>query len=583
MVPETIGRFKVENEVAQHPFGSVYKGFDSKFHRPVALRTFRLDTPSPEGQQMLRRFQADARAASAISSPNIVSIYGGGEDQGCFFVVMEYVEGLTLQAMLIGRSEVSSGDLVDMTRQACLAFDHAASHRFVHTNLRPANVMIEWDGSVKIMDFGVPKPAPADLARTNPLPDIYHYLSPEQVRGENLDVRSALFNWGAILYELATGKKPFAGSNPEEVTNSILEHIPQAPIDLKPMLSPGINHVIMKALSKAPADRYQTGSDLVREIEGHKNFGRSETMAAPIQPQSYEVPGPEPVIAPVPVNAGASRAAGVFDALHSSLETSATPGNGAAAPRQQASTLEFKNPVAVAPPAPKPSPAPAITPVIVQGQVFPAVSEQPSPAERAPERTAPPPAVRPAPWKTLPALPPQQKQFLMYGAGAVLLFLVITSVAVLGFHSSKKPDTPPSPELVSVTPVPPPQVDTTAVEQEVQSPAQVSSRDKNPKKNKHTKVVAVAAPAAAVTTGEVAISSSPAGAQIQIDGRTDPSWVTPFTAAGLNGGPHSVTLSKSGYASQSQVVQVVAGGSSSLSLKLAELFATISFTSDPAG
>ncbi|HXZ80100.1 MAG TPA: serine/threonine-protein kinase [Terriglobales bacterium] len=593
MVPEMIGRFKVEAEITQHPFGSVYKGFDPKFHRPVALRTFRLDVPSPQAQQQLRRFQAEARTASALSSPNIVSIYGGGEDQGCFFVVMEYVEGLTLQAMLLGRSEVSTGDLVDMTRQACLAFDHAQSHRMVHPNLRPANVMIEWDGSVKIMDFGVPKPAPAELAETTPLPDIYHYLSPEQVKGEPVDVRSAMFSWAAILYELATGIKPFSGGTPGEVTGKILEYMPEPPRDLKPMLGPGISHVIMKALAKSPADRYQTGAELVHEIENHKNFGRAETMASRVAAPVSE-PNVEAGIAPVPVSSGTARTQSGMDLLQSSLETFSDPGNGAAAGRTQAPALEFKNlefknpvPAEAAAPAPKAPAPPAAPPVIVQGQVFPAVTEQPSAQDRTAERAASPPFPRPTlrpMLPTLPPLPPQQKQFLMYGGGAVLLFLVITSVAVLGFHGSKKPAASPAPELVSVTPVTPPQVDTTAVEQEAQTPEVVRSKDPNPKKNnKRAKVVAVATPAPVVTTGEVSISSNPAGAQIQIDGRTDPSWVTPYTAAGLNGGSHTVTLSKSGYAAQSQVVQVVAGGSSSLSLKLAELFATISFASEPAG
>src|SRR5579884_333168 len=161
--------------------------------------------------------------------------------------------------MLATKHEVSTGDLVDITRQACLAFDHAWSHKFLHKNLRPANVMVEWDGSVKIMDFGVPKPTPAELARTIALPDLYHYLSPEEISGGATDIRSSVFTWGVMLYELVTGKKPFTGANVAELSRNILEHKPAPPNQLQPMLPAGINYVITKALAKAPGERYQTG------------------------------------------------------------------------------------------------------------------------------------------------------------------------------------------------------------------------------------------------------------------------------------------------------------------------------------
>jgi serine/threonine-protein kinase len=259
-MPENIGSFEVIREIGKSELGIVYKAYDPEKKQTIALRLLPADTP--ELVERSRRYLLRAQAASALDSPNITTIYSGTEEQGLLYVAMEYVEGVPLDAALANQQGFSSSELLDISRQVCRGLDHAHSKGIFHPRLTPAGILTEWDGTVKIMDFVA---EPSGLEGKNG--DELCYMSPEQVQGRTPDARSNVFNWGAILYEMVTGRKPFGQGDAESVGREILEVMPPSPNDLNPKVPIGISRVIMKALAKNPEYRFQHAGDLVSELE----------------------------------------------------------------------------------------------------------------------------------------------------------------------------------------------------------------------------------------------------------------------------------------------------------------------------
>src|SRR5439155_4567587 len=165
-------------------------------------------------------------------------------------------------------------------RQVCQALDHAHGHNVVHQSLEPAKIMVQWDGLVKVLGFGIPSMS-AHSDEATSAPETLHYASPEQLRGEACDHRSALFSLGAILYEMATEQKAFAGETSDQVRTAVLEATPPLPHRLKANVNPGLSNLIMKALAKSPDERHQAGQELVRELEQCKASGNTPASSAP--------------------------------------------------------------------------------------------------------------------------------------------------------------------------------------------------------------------------------------------------------------------------------------------------------------
>ena len=210
-----------------------------------------------------------ARRAMTLESPNIVQVLEVTESDGESYVVTEYVEGNSLRSLMKQNAEVSVWDATDIARQICSAIDHARLRHLAHRNLTPANIMIEWDGAVKIMDYETlteprRKLSRRQKSRSPPL------LSPEQARGEEPDWRSNLFSLGAMLYELLTRQKAFPGEDARAILENITGKEPKAPHLLKATLNPGLSCVIMKALSKTPEGRYQSGTELIHDFENRR-------------------------------------------------------------------------------------------------------------------------------------------------------------------------------------------------------------------------------------------------------------------------------------------------------------------------
>ncbi|HEU4414029.1 MAG TPA: protein kinase, partial [Candidatus Angelobacter sp.] len=305
---QTVGRYEITGELGRGAMGVVYKALDPTIGRTVALKTMRLDVHGLDAQEMVRRFQNEARAAGVLNHPNIVTIYDAGERDGIFYIAMEFIEGTTLHELLAEKRVLATEEVVQLTRQICRGLDYAHSNGIIHRDVKPANIMITANGTVKIMDFGIAKSG-GQVTNTGQVLGTPNYMAPEQVKGRPLDGRSDLFSLGVILYEMLTGEKPFVGQNVTTIIYKIVNETPITPRDLDVTVHPGLSAIVTKALAKAPDDRYQTGADLVRDLENYK-------LAGPVRSGSTSAIGPvlaqpeKTVVLPLKVvSGGAARAA----------------------------------------------------------------------------------------------------------------------------------------------------------------------------------------------------------------------------------------------------------------------------------
>ncbi|HSA93893.1 MAG TPA: serine/threonine-protein kinase [Terriglobales bacterium] len=560
MAHDRIGPFAILAELAAWEGGSVYKAADLK-GRTVALRTMRMDAPA--AQQNAEAFRAAARAASALDSPNIASVLGGGEASGLFYVALEFVEGVKLSKSLEKGEPLTLSEVTDLSRQICSGLDHAQSKGVVHPELRPGNIVLEWDGTAKIMDFGFPR-----RHTGNELSEALFYISPEEARGEPLTLRSNVFSWGAMLYQMVTGWKPFAGDTAAEVRRKIMEENPPAPHEVDKDVHPNISWIVMKALAKAPADRYATGADLVRDLENYRHL-----QIAPAEPAPEPPAPPAKPAAPAPAKPAAPAPAPPRETTFMYAPPAPPP-----APPPKV----FPKPEAPAAPAPaKPEAPPAAPPAPLApappAAAAPPPAAAPPKAERATPKAAPQAVAPKPPAAAKPKAPesgPSNKLIYMMG-GAIGLLVIITVVLAVMLRRPA-----PEQEAAAAAPAPAaslakPEPATPATEPEPATPeprtAAARAKAKQPPP----------APAAPViVTGDVSIDSNPPGAEILIDGKA--AGVTPHTAS-LNAGSHTITISKAGHTAVTRTIEVSAGQKATVAVGLTELAATLSVSSDPAG
>ena len=206
---------------------------------------------------------------------------------------MEYVQGNSVATMLARKEGFSIWDLQDIARQACQGLDHAHVRKVVHCSLEPAKIMVQWDGIVKLLGFGVSRSGMPAAQAAGPAPEILHYMSPEQLRGDEIDARSKLFTLGAILYEMVTERKAFQGDDAEQVRNAILEQMPVAVDQVNRKTHPALSQVIMKALAKLPEERYQSGQELINDLEKCK---ASPAKAVGVKPAAAVAPKAEAAV-----------------------------------------------------------------------------------------------------------------------------------------------------------------------------------------------------------------------------------------------------------------------------------------------
>ncbi len=741
-MPTKIGPFEILSELAKSPTGMVYKANDTDSGQTVALKAICLSAFGDGAQALEHALLEEADRTKVLSNPNLTSVYGAGEIDGQFCAAMEYVQGNSIATMLARKEGFSIWDLLDIGRQLCNALDHAASHHIVHYSLEPAKIMCGWDGTVKILGYGVSCVGNFLQHVTEGIPSSQHYMSPEQILEQPLDERSNLFSLGAVFYEMVTERKAFDRDDMASLRQSILDSTPVSPIHVNPKVHPLLSDLIMKTLEKDPAQRYQTGRELLDDLEKCKEskpaakkpvqaaasasektkpavqpraaapaVGKS-VSAAPVQSSSrlakpasatVEAPGPakpattparppeqktekkpEPAAAvpPAPVSArpsklampasklatpkaaAASAAAGNASAPFSAAPVSAAPPSSeepeldlsnqfitscvkatlsaseapaaemsAAVEEPQIETFERQNfehesfnPHTSEPPSSQPASRIQVDPTMAgeassgTGTSFSEITELP-PLKEVYIAPPPPPstpdvpqaAAAPAKFrnrkdeekpkiqprevaekaiKEIKTVPPKLMLYALGGAGALILAIGIgvtyyihtqnsdddsgtsraARVAEATAESASKPAAPaPRAENKQVEPAP----------EEIQPAAASSAKAKAPAPAARKKQVAPVAPV--IVPGHLAVDSTPQGAQVQLDGKSDPSWVTPFTMSNVQPGQHTITVSKAGYTPETRTLNVTSGNQASIMSHLAQLMATLVVNSDPAG
>ena len=667
-----IGRFEIISELAKSFSGAVYKANDPGAARTVALKTTRLELLADMSQVLEQLIVQEAESTKALNSQNIAALYGAGEIDQHFCAAMEYVEGNSLATMIARQEGFSIWDLLDISRQVCLALDHANSHGVLHRSLEPGKIMMQWDGTVKVLGYGVSTMASAMQRPGSPVPPLYQYMAPEQVSGEDIDIRSNVFSWGAILYEMVTDRKPFDADDVQTVRQRILEDTPEPPATINPRMNLAVSRVIMRALSKNPEERYASGQDLVNDLDSAKQTTQAAAAkhaSAPVQglvvpekikgsasasksssanpsaraaarqsekneasslkpAKSLEKSGAAQVLnaageeikdkpakkasaAAAGWNAAGSghqaasisaagqtgRAAGASDAPHASMsaevaEPEVEPkfktdpmmaGDGGSGAKQVSfSELDELPPlkevyVAPAPPAPE------------NAIEEPVVSDVSS-TRRSPAPEKPKVITRESAKKAVDEIKSVPPKLFMYAlGGAIGLIVLVVVLLALHIHSQSGDDEggsathPVTPAPVQQESIPAPVQSAPSIEAATpeQGPEVTVKPRYAPARPRKAAPMAPARPT--IVPGELAISSTPEGAQVQMDGRSDPNWVTPYTMVGINPGSHSVTVSKAGFSSETRNLDVTGGNKSFLVVHLAATGATASISSDPEG
>jgi serine/threonine protein kinase len=654
-----IGRFDILSEIANSEIGAVYKAADPESGQTIALKTIRLKMLDEQADVLVDHILQEAAGTKPLSSHNIAQLFGVEviDDQCC--ASEEYVQGNSIATMLARKEGFSIWDLQDIVRQTCQGLDHAHSHNVVHYSLEPAKIMVTWDGTVKVLSFGVSCMGAFTCQAPGKAPDVLHYVSPEQLRGDPVDGRSNIFSLGSILYEMATETKAFPGDDADQVRQGIVEATPPAPIAINRKIHPVLSEVIMKALSKAPGDRYQSGQELVNDLERCKESTTKAVAKKAAQPaHGLNAPQAPKAAVPVPLQKTAAAAAeapasaqtmarpAVSERAPSNASSSASaPAKAAAAAagwesaspvstvepakasaqttfQERASAVADAEPATEAP-AFRVDPSMAESAKAAKGPSFSEMTElpplkeiytpPPPPPPLEPEFDGEPPASLSRVHQEKPEKPKVQprevarkavteikktppKFFLYSIAGAVAIILLVVGFIAYRIHSENSTDegsaVPPvaaAPAEASPKPAwnraqPPVQAPAQAQPEQITAGREAPPVSVTPKYNRNNKKKGkVQAFTPTVIPGQMTINSTPEGAEVRVDGRSDPSWITPFNLPGLAPGQHSVTVSRAGYAPESRTIEVASGSKSFLVIQLAQLTAAAAITSQPAG
>jgi len=262
---EKLGKYLILGELGRGAGGVVYRARDPILNRLVALKT--ITTGLAEFPDLLQRFYQEAQSAGGLQHPNIVTIFDLGDEQGIPYIAMELLEGESLDQLIGRRTPLPVPLKLAYAMQACRAFDYAHKRGIIHRDIKPDNVMLTKDGTVKVVDFGIARVLETSKTQTGMLLGTFAYMSPEQYHGEHADARSDIWSFGVLLYELLAYQRPFKGQTPASLMHSICQQEPTPLPGVVPDCPPALEKVIQKVLKKSPDERYQSMEELLLDLD----------------------------------------------------------------------------------------------------------------------------------------------------------------------------------------------------------------------------------------------------------------------------------------------------------------------------
>jgi eukaryotic-like serine/threonine-protein kinase len=275
------GRYRIQTAVGEGGMAKVFRAQDDVLGRTVAVKV--LAPEFARDGQFVQRFRREAQSAAALNHPNVVSVFDTGSDGPVHYIVMEFVEGRTLRDVLAGDGRLHPRRAAEIGESVCRALASAHKQGLVHRDVKPGNVMLTPSGEVKVMDFGIARVITGEaLTQTATVLGTASYFSPEQAKGEPVDARSDVYSAGCVLYEMLTGRPPFSGDSPVSIAYKHVREDPELPSRLNPDVSPGLDAVVMKAMAKNPANRYQTATEMADDL--HRVEQGEQVHATPILP-----------------------------------------------------------------------------------------------------------------------------------------------------------------------------------------------------------------------------------------------------------------------------------------------------------
>ncbi|WP_438446758.1 Stk1 family PASTA domain-containing Ser/Thr kinase [Gorillibacterium sp. sgz5001074] len=260
------GRYEILDRVGGGGMALVYKGHDLLLHRNVAVKVLRQQYVHDE--EFIRRFRREAQSAASLSHPNVVSMYDVGQEGDTHYIVMEYVEGMTLNDLIKEKAPLQVEDALHIATQICDALEHAHNNQIIHRDIKPHNILIGKNGRIKVTDFGIARAATSStITQTGSVVGSVHYFSPEHAKGVAAGAKSDLYSLGIVLYQMLTGTLPFLGESPISVALKHLQENVEEPRKVNPLIPQSVENIILKAMRKNPDERYQSAGDMLKDLE----------------------------------------------------------------------------------------------------------------------------------------------------------------------------------------------------------------------------------------------------------------------------------------------------------------------------
>jgi beta-lactam-binding protein with PASTA domain len=259
------GRYRIVRKLGSGGMANVYLAEDQELGRRVAIKI--LNDRHAGDEQFVERFRREAKNAASLSHPNIVSIYDRGEAEGTYYIAMEYLDGRSLKELILSRGPAPVSVAVDYARQILSALRFAHRNGIVHRDIKPHNCLVDAEGHVKVTDFGIARAGASQMTEEGSIIGTAQYLSPEQARGTQVDQTSDLYSLGIVLYEMLTGNVPFTGDSPVEIAMKHLSATPRPLTEKRPDIPRALEMVVLRALAKEPAARYQSAEEMDADLE----------------------------------------------------------------------------------------------------------------------------------------------------------------------------------------------------------------------------------------------------------------------------------------------------------------------------